>query len=245
MKLLIGGSTYCKNNLISELQNLKSVWYDFAELDLGHPIELNEELIENISKAKEFLPILVGHLPEIDFKKEEIDKCKSFISVLSKLNINIFVVHLFCRNLSTKDNLETKISGLQELADFARSNNSILVLENTEEDSIILKEVFDRIPNLNFCLDIGHANLFAEENRSIELIENFGWILSHIHAHDNKGWYSENSDLHLPIGEWNIDFEKIINKLKEIDYTGNITLEIFSPNKEWREKSINIIKSLT
>ncbi|RLJ01122.1 MAG: hypothetical protein DRP06_00020 [Candidatus Aenigmatarchaeota archaeon] len=244
MKSKIGGSTYCKQKLESELQNLKTTGYDFAELDLGSPLEPNETFELELKRLKNIIPILVGHLPEIDFTKEELDKCKKFIKILSDQNINLFVIHLFSRNLATKDNFDLKIRALKELTDFAKSKDSVIVLENTEEDTEILKKVFDRIPEIKFCLDIGHANLFAKENRSLNLIDNFSKILKHLHAHDNVGGDAEKADLHLPIGAGNIKFTPIFDKLKEIDYSGNITLELHNPDKEDRKISLNQIRKL-
>jgi sugar phosphate isomerase/epimerase len=244
MKSKIGGSIYCKRNIESELHNLKSVGYDFAELDLGQPIEPNKIFANEIKKVKNIIPILVGHLPEIDFKEEEIERCKKFIEILSNQNVNLFVIHLFSRNLTTDGNIDLKIRGLKELTDFAKNNNSILALENTEEDVGTLKTVFNKISEISFCLDIGHANLFAKENRSINLIKNFGKILKHIHLHDNVGGDAEKFDLHLPIGAGRINFVPIFDKLKEIKYSGNITLEVYNPDKEYRKISIERARKL-
>ena len=144
--------------------------------------------------------------------------------------------------MPTKTNLDLKIKGLKELTDFAKSKNSILALENTEEDVDTLEKVFDKIPKIKFCLDIGHANLFAEENRSVSLINNFGKFLKHIHIHDNFGGNAEKFDLHLPIGEGGINFTPIFDKLKEMKYSGNITLEVYNPDKEYRKISISRVR---
>lgn len=244
MKPKIGGATWCKQNLESELKNLRSIGYDFVEIDLGLPIEPNKIFEDEIKKNRNIIPIFTGHLPEIDFKKEEIEKCKKFIEILSNQGVNLFVVHLFSRNLPTDGNIDLKVRGLKELTDFAKNNNSILALENTEEDVDVLKRVFDKIPEINFCLDIGHANLFAKENRSVNLIQNFGRILKHVHLHDNIGGDTEKCDLHLPIGAGKINFAPIFDKLKEIKYSGNITLEVYNPDKEYRKISMDRIRKL-
>jgi len=244
MKSKIGGSTYCKQNLKSELQNLKLVGYDFAELDLGLPIEPNKTFEIELKKVKNVIPVLVGHLPEIDFKEEEIERCKKFIEILSNQNIKLVIIHLFSRNLPTKNNLDLKIKRLKELTAFAKSKSSILALENTEEDVNVLKKVFDKIPEIKFCLDIGHANLFAKENRSVSLINNFGKILKHVHIHDNVGGDAEKFDLHLPIGAGRINFKPIFDKLKKMEYSGDITLEVYNPDKEYRKISIDRVRKL-
>lgn len=241
----VGGATYCKKSLRSELERLKDTGYDFAELNLGSPIQPSEEFRAKLNKVKNILPTLVAHLPEIDFKNEEIKKHKKFMEILSKENVKLFVIHLFSRNLPTKGNLALKIKGLKELASFAKKNNCSLALENTEEDARILKKVFNAIPGLFFCLDIGHANLFAKENRSVDLIKNFGSILKHVHAHDNLGGDAEKYDSHLPIGKGKINFAPIFNKLKEIKYSGNVTLEIYNPNKKYRQVSLVRVRSFS
>ncbi|MCK4730484.1 MAG: hypothetical protein KAT28_04145 [Candidatus Aenigmarchaeota archaeon] len=153
MKSKVGGSTYCKQNLESELQDLKEVGYDFAELDLGLPFEPNETFELELKRLKNIIPILVGHLPEIDFKIEEIERCKKFIKILSDQNVNLFVIHLFSRNLSTKDNFDLKIRALKELTDFAKNENSEIVVENTEEYTEILKKVFDSVPEMKYPIE--------------------------------------------------------------------------------------------
>jgi len=75
-------------------------------------------------------------------------------------------------------------------------------------------------------------------------INNFGKRLKHIHMHDNLGGLGVEHDLHLPIGSGNIDFYPIFKRLKEINYSGNITLESQSFCKKHRKISIEKIKEL-
>jgi sugar phosphate isomerase/epimerase len=239
----IGGATYCKNDIEIELKNIKSNGFDFAELDLGFPVEPCEEFKERIKDCRNIVPILVGHLPEIDFKTDEIERCKKFIEILSEINCCTFVIHLFSRNLTTEDNLSQKIKGLMELAAYADERNSVIVLENTEEDINILERVFSKVTNICFCLDIGHANLFSKENRSSEFIEVFQKKLKHVHFHDNIGGNSESSDLHLPIGRGKIDY-LIIRKLGEVGYSGNLTLEINCQKNEEKQLSVVFLRKL-
>jgi len=94
--------------------------------------------------------------------------------------------------------------------------------DGIENVSVIL----EKIPELFFHLDIGHANLFGR--RPEEFIEKFHPKLKHVHLHDNFG----NADLHLPIGRGAIDWEKVLNVLKKY-YDGTITLEIFSRDRDY------------
>jgi sugar phosphate isomerase/epimerase len=244
MKNQIGGVTYRKLDLKSEFDNLKLAGYDFADCFLGLPILPDKEYQNKLDQVKNILPISVGHLPDIAFKNEEVESCKKFIEILSEINVKLFVIHLFSTKLPTKNNFSVKINGLKELVKTAEENNCILALENTEENYKVLKKVFDKIPKLFFCLDIGHANLFAKKNRSINLINNFKTILKHVHISDNFGGYAEKFDLHLPIGAGNIKFKPILNKLKEIEYSGNITLEIANSDEKFNKVNVTKLRKM-
>ena len=246
MNLKIGASLNFSQNLSSELRIFKCLGYDYAELSatLSLPIRLYEKKLKKICNQ---FPILTLHLPQIDYKDNEIELCKKLIEISVNYSIALFIIHLYSINLPTSNNLEQKINALQDLADFAKSKNIILALENTEENVKILKPVFEAIPTISFCLDIGHANLFTE-NQSVNFIQHFGKRLQHIHVHDNLGGDHsdpEKYDIHLPVGEGNIQFKPIFEKLKEIYYSGNITIEnTYKPRLEEREISIKRIRSL-
>jgi len=245
MNSKIGGSTkFCYSDSESCLHHLKATGYDFAELDLGLPTKPNKFFEDKLKSLRKVIPILSAHLPGINYTEEEIEKCKKFIEILSDQGTHLFVIHLFSQNLRTEDYFDFKVKKLNDLSDFAKSKDSLLVLENTEEDLITLRKVFDEIPKIDFCLDIGHAYLFGKEKHCISLIENFSYLLKHIHMHDNVGGFSAKSDLHLPIGDGNINFTPIFEKLKEANYSGNITLELHNADKESRRISMQRVREL-
>ena len=246
MNLKIGASLNFNQNFSSELRNFKSLGYDYAELGISLSLSI-KSYEKKLKKIRNIFPILTLHLPQIDYKDSEIVICKKLIEISANHGITLFIIHLYSINLPTTNNLAEKIIALKELADFAKSKNTILTLENTEETAIILKPVFEAIPSLSFCLDIGHANLFTE-NQSINFLQHFGKCLKHIHIHDNLGGDHsdpEKYDVHLPVGEGTIEFVPIFEKLKEIGYSGNITIEsTHKPSLEEREISIKRVKNL-
>ena len=249
MKSKIGGSlqiplTSNKKDIDLKTRKFKSAGYDYAELGLGLQSGSIKIFKDKLKTLRNIIPLYSGHLPQIDYRKSEIELCKKYIENYSDQGVKLFIIHLYSQNLPTKDNLEFKIKSLLDLVDFAKNRDSILTLENTEEDLKTLKKVFERIPKLDFCLDIGHANLVPFGNKSIDLIEQFGKILKHIHIHDNVGGDSEKHDIHLPIGEGTINFKPIFEELKAINYAGNITIELYNPDFESRKLSIARLKEL-
>ncbi len=240
MKPKIGCLIDDSKDLKTELKVLKLLGFNYAELGFRAPANFIEEYKDKYEVLSKILPILSAHLPSNDFEKEEIKASKKFILNHLRVHCKIFIIHFYTDNLSMeKKNFIKRIKGLTELTDFALKYKAVLILENTWHIPRFEK-IFTKIKELYFCLDIGHANLFSKENRSINLINNFGKRLRHVHAHDNFGGFGTNPDLHLPIGRGSIDFLQIFQKLKEINYSGNITLEIYN----YRKASINLIKKL-
>jgi len=74
---------------------------------------------------------------------------------------------------------------------------------------------------LTACLDIGHAEMRGLNTSAVEMIKALGSRLTALHIHDNDQWH----DSHQIPYSMNIDFDKIVAALKEIDYKGYFTLE--------------------
>ena len=71
------------------------------------------------------------------------------------------------------------------------------------------------------CLDIGHAEMRGLSTSAVEMIRVLGSRLQALHIHDNDKWHDSHK---LPFS-MEIDFEKVAQALKEMDYTGDFTLE--------------------
>ena len=74
---------------------------------------------------------------------------------------------------------------------------------------------------LTACLDIGHAEMRGSNTSAVEMIKALGGRLSALHIHDNDQWH----DSHQIPFSMNIDFEKVILALKQVNYKGYLTLE--------------------
>ena len=71
------------------------------------------------------------------------------------------------------------------------------------------------------CLDIGHAEMRGLHTSAPEMIRALGPHLQALHIHDNDCHYDSHR---LPF-TMNIDFEAVVEVLKEIGYAGYLTLE--------------------
>ncbi|MBQ7118853.1 MAG: sugar phosphate isomerase/epimerase [Oscillospiraceae bacterium] len=71
------------------------------------------------------------------------------------------------------------------------------------------------------CLDVGHAEMKGSDTSAVEMIKALGSRLQALHLHDNDKLH----DSHQIPFSMDINFEEIIKALKEINYTGYLTLE--------------------
>ncbi len=116
---------------------------------------------------------------------------------------------------------------------FPRSNSLV-----NPEDFV---EIFEHFPTLKLTLDTGHAHMGAKGGkRLINFINTFSDRIDHVHANDNFG----KEDNHLPIGTGTIDFPKAINSLKKVGFDATITLEVFSPDRDYLKISRDKLKAL-
>ena len=94
----------------------------------------------------------------------------------------------------------------------------------------------ETLGNLKFTFDLGHAYIEARKRLKIARGEVERWVaeemvnhlkgkLVHVHLHDNRGL----KDNHLPPGEGEMDFNPLIEALKELGFQGQVILEIWNP----------------
>lgn len=75
-------------------------------------------------------------------------------------------------------------------------------------------------PNFGICIDTGHLNLFSEVPLT-EWFTSIAMYVKEVHLHDNNG----SSDEHLPVGEGEIDFEKLFEAIRENSPEAILTIE--------------------
>ncbi len=218
-----------KKPLTPQLKDIQDIGFDYAEVGLA---EL-ESLTPEYKDLPNYIPIEAAHLPEIDFSRKDVQKIKTFIQ---EFDAEIFIIHAYSPDISTEKHFEKKVDVLGELAMMAVEQDKKLVIENTIEKPDTMKELLDEIPETGYCLDIGHANLSPHPIK--EYIEGLGERLIHIHASDNLGGSGEEKDLHLPVASGSINFRKIVQKLKDVNFDGRVTHEIRTFDKDYRKLSM-------
>lgn len=108
------------------------------------------------------------------------------------------------------------IVALENVVPIPNGSEYYLLGDSVEDFKFIFSNLESR--HLKFCLDTGHANM---GEGVLEYINNFHDKLCCVHYHDNNGL----NDEHLPIGEGNIPWEELAEKLININYQGPIISE--------------------
>ena len=101
--------------------------------------------------------------------------------------------------------------------------------------------IMESVPLLRFHLDSGHAKLERNYDRSEEYLDRLGPKLLHVHLSENDG----TADQHLLLGaapRSTTDWPQHVKMLKATGYDGTITLEVFSPQKEYLLLSRDLLR---
>ncbi len=98
-----------------------------------------------------------------------------------------------------------------------------LFIENAfEEDPFALAQMVREVncPRVKICFDLGHAHCKSKIPLE-EWVEAFAGLVGHTHLHDNDQTY----DWHKPLGQGNINYQKILPLLAEKFPMATYTLE--------------------
>lgn len=135
---------------------------------------------------------------------------------------------------------EANLQSIERILEFSSQYDVKVSLENTPNFSGVfcckldeIQEVLQHFEGLAFTLDVGHANTCGSVEKFIEPLKH---SLCRVHLHDNDG----SDDMHAEIGKGNIDFKKVLRRLRKIGYRGFLSSKLLEKKKpsgarrEWR-----------
>ena len=219
---------------LEQVELLHRMGLQFAEITITNPSTFSRVVYE-YKNMKEKLGIsYVCHGPREgdpnDLRQLEnvyLPKVLGILPLITELDTPHLTLHFWLdTRFVKKESIAFKIDLLGRIIREATDRGILICLENLSETASHLSAAFDVLPSLYLTLDLGHAQLLTEVNRSYVIIERYPERVRHVHLHDNRGGYSAQDDSHLPPGEGIIDFEKIFGKLSEMDYDRTISLEL-------------------
>lgn len=240
----IGCSNIQSIPLMKEIETLSELDFDFLELYVGRTETTLGEIQEEKESIMEALNVaglkLVGHVTNYPVH-EWSDRANLLVGCLdmfAELGAEVATLHPRVGTTNGTSQLDEvgNTAAVRETLyiclDRAREHGLTLCFENTDEPVEDMVELFESYPDLGLTLDVGHANLNTEDNKSIAILDSLGNRLKHIHCHDNLGGVGQTWDLHLPIGAGDIGFTPILDKLRSIGYDKTMALEILSRDRK-------------
>jgi sugar phosphate isomerase/epimerase len=232
-KIHLGGTA----RSLEDVRRLHNLGLQFAEIPITNPAKFTD-LVKDYKDLMDKLGLYyLCHGPrEGDpndtrrLENEYLPKVLAILPLMTQLKMSLLTVHFWLDQRFVKQEvISFKIGLLKRIIDTAADVGITICLENLSEQASDLAAAFKDLSSLNMTLDMGHAQLLTEGNRSYEFIKQCPKRIKHIHLHDNRGGHSYHDDLHLPAGEGIVDFEKIFNLLRGIGYNRTITLELKPP----------------
>lgn len=244
--LKIGMMNNPQMDLLEEIAWAEKNRFDFMDLTL-EPSAAHPKLIK-VKPVRQALRDagleIIGHTayylpwasPFETLRKAALTEMGWTVEVFSQLGASKVSVHpdrSIPFALNSKAILEKNMESLKRMEEMAKPLGIQILVENMDRffnTTEQIRETLRRMPDLGFHLDVGHANLNVERNRTEEFLEAFRDRLVHVHVSDNFG---KKEDLHLPLGAGTIPWKKIISRLKKSGYDRTITLEVFSPDRRY------------
>lgn len=220
-----------------KMQLIKEIGFDGIFLFADNNFEENVKLAQKYS-----LNIETIHLPfqnicnsiwEEGINGEEYTKLiMDWIKKASDNKIDKVIFHL-TQSKTPPQMSELGFSRIKRILDFGSECNVYIAFENLRNLEYLEETVkrFRDHENFICCFDVGHANCFSKNIKTYDF-ENYRGLIKCLHIHDNN---EEYDDHYLPF-DGSIDYKEVFKKLKNINYDGELTLEVICKNNTLSEK---------
>ena len=261
MKTGFSTNAFTKFSLPETIEMIADIGYEGLEIVVDAPhafLPLTSEKLKQIKHSLENKKLLISNInantvlgwnlekgndekfePSLSNKNETLRKwrveyTKKAIEVAAELSAPSVCITSGIKNMESIENEMTLMNkSLSEVLEFAEKN-SILICMEYEPGLLIEKsdDVFElskSFKNLGLNLDTCHVAVLNEDFSKV--IHKFKDKIFHTHISDCKN----SIHYHLIPGYGEIDFEKIYSNLKEINYDGFLTAELYTYAEEPRE----------
>jgi sugar phosphate isomerase/epimerase len=117
------------------------------------------------------------------------------------------------------------VSVLRDLGVFGHHVGAMLLAETGAESAPALRKLLDALPPGTIGLDLNPGNLIVNELRPVEIVEQLGNEIFHVHATDAVRDLARRRGLEVALGRGVADYPAILGALEERDYRGDITIQ--------------------
>ena len=217
--------------------NFKNVfvqWYDNNDWSMTQ-----EEQVEFIKSQG--LNIIFAHLGyqninsiwvEGDEGEALVERYKRNIRECKERGIELVIMHLTSKHVAPMYN-EIGLNRIKKITDYAKEVGVKVAFENTKIRGY-LEYVLGNITDshVGMCFDAGHFHAHFDDDFNHEFVKN---RIFAVHLHDND----KSDDQHLLPYDGTVNWNLVVDKLKDCNYNGPITLELYY-RKDYLKDNIKI-----
>jgi len=172
-------------------------------------------------------PLTIGVVPK-EYRQQRIDNFRSASDFAKRLGIPAFHTHYgFIPENPNDPEYPGVVEALRQVATHLKGNGQMMLYETGQETPItMLRAITDAgLDNQFVNLDTANLILYAKGN-PLDALDLLGKLVRGVHAKDGL-FPTDPKKLgeEVPIGQGKADFPKLIPRLKELGYTGALTIE--------------------
>lgn len=172
-------------------------------------------------------PLTLGIVPRT-YRAQRIEKIKKFSDYAKRLNIPSVRIHVgFIPEDPNEPLYRESVEALREVAGHCKENRQDFLYETGTETPVTMLRTFEDVglDNQGANLDTANLILYGKAN-PVDALDVIGTYVKGVHAKD--GLYPTNprdlgKEVAIPHGK--VDFPKIVQRLKGLNYQGAITIE--------------------
>jgi len=261
--MIYGATNHPLRPLTEEIKAVAALGFDYLEISLDPPHGLPEKLRLRLAEVRsalagEGLALPVVHLPTFvwladvysSIREASLAEVFKALDLAAEMGVGKAVLHpgyltglmTFASDIGKKYATES----LDRIIDRAAGLGVTICLENLFPRAGHMYRpgeftgVLDRHPGLMMTLDLGHANIRAPKGGPAAFVEAARGRIGHVHVGDNNG----REDEHLPLGAGRLDLAGGLAAVKAAGYDQTITLEIFSPDRDYLAMSLRKVRAV-
>lgn len=212
-----------------------------------HVLSKRRELVDVLSSGSLYRLVHVPTFVDISNFYDELREASVRVTLKAMeaahaIEAEVVVVHPGFRfPLTPRDvSFRNTVQSLSRLLEVAEEYGFVLGVENLPPGVFPgadyftcvddFRELFSQLGSerLKFTLDIAHASI-KPSDPPLKFIEELRGHIVHVHISDNFG----SRDDHLPLGVGRIDYKTPLKVLKKEGYSETVTLEVFTPEREY------------
>ena len=144
------------------------------------------------------------------------------------INVDKVATHVgFMPENPSTEHYRSVVAAIRVVAQHCKNNGQYFLFETGQETPTTLLRTIEDVGTGNLGINLDPANLILYgKGNPIDALDTFGQYVMDVHAKD--GFYPTNGNFlgkEAKVGEGKVNFPAFIARLKEIGYTGTLTIE--------------------